>query len=357
MASGGNIYSNGYQGNSLYFEWGTNSINSSTNVRNIWYKISSSGGSSSYYYYHNDNVSINGVEVYRGGSSHTVYQGDVLAEGSLNINQNNTSTLTVSMHGGIYVNSDNIDTEASWTLDTIPRYLTINTFEIQSRTVNSVVVKWATSDARDATYYSLNGGSWVGSATHGETVASNSKSGTFNIKNLTPNTRYSLKIRIKRTDSQLWTESRVIYFTTYQIAQITNINDINHGDNQTFTITNPSNASMSLSGIINNTTILQKTPVVGNNTIQFTQQELDNIYKLYGNNNSVIMQYILTTSANSKTYTQNNSITITLTGNQKTTNIKVNNNWKRGKSFVKVNNEWKSSVMWIKVNNNWKRCV
>lgn len=128
---------------------------------------------------------------------------------------------------------------ATVTLDTIARYLTINSFKIQSRSINTAVVSWSASNARDYTYYSLNGGEWTGSSTYGETVASDNKSGTFNIKNLTPNTTYTLKIKVRRTDSGLYTESSTISFTTYDYGKLSSVPNVNIGSSQTITWTNP----------------------------------------------------------------------------------------------------------------------
>lgn len=61
------------------------------------------------------------------------------------------------------------------TLDKIARYLSITGFSIQTRQINKVVVKWSVSNPRDTTQYSLNGGAWTGSATYGESVASDQK--------------------------------------------------------------------------------------------------------------------------------------------------------------------------------------
>lgn len=93
------------------------------------------------------------------------------------------------------------------TLDRIARYLSITSFT-QTPDYHAIQVNWATDAPRDATYYSLdNGQTWHGSSTYQESVASDNKSGYFWIKNLSTNTSYSVKIKIKRTDSQLWTES------------------------------------------------------------------------------------------------------------------------------------------------------
>lgn len=198
------------------------------------------------------------------------------------------------------------------TLDKIARYLSITGFSIQTRQINRVVTKWSVSDPRDVTQYSLNGGSWVGSSTYGENVASDTKSGTFNIDNLNPNTTYRLKIRCKRTDSQLWTESNEISFTTYDYAKLTSVPNINIGESQTIKWTNPNNASTTLKLCkTDNSTIIDYGTVTG--TSKTVTPTASTIYALTPNSNTYTARYILTTTQNGKNYTNSYNFTFTVT--------------------------------------------
>ena len=126
------------------------------------------------------------------------------------------------------------------TLTTIPRYLSITSLEIASRTETSAVVKWTTSDSRNSTYYSLdNGATWVGSATYGESLAADGKSGTFNILNLAAGTTYNLKVKFKRTDSGLWTESGNVQLGTLAYPYCINSPDFTIGDALKVSLYNP----------------------------------------------------------------------------------------------------------------------
>ena len=134
-------------------------------------------------------------------------------------------------------------------LSNIPRYLSITSLEITNKTETTAVVKWSTSDPRSSTYYSLdNGSTWVGSATYGESLASDTKSGTFNISNLTANTSYNLKVKIKRTDSGLWTESGVVSFSTYNYPHCTSSPDFTIGDAFALSFYNPLGRSITVKG-------------------------------------------------------------------------------------------------------------
>lgn len=204
-------------------------------------------------------------------------------------------------------------------LDTIPRYLSITQFSVQTRQINKIVVKWATSNPRDVTQYSLNSGGWVGSATYGESVASDTKSGTFNIINLNPNTTYKLKIRCKRTDSQLYTESNEITFTTYDYARLNSVPNVNIGSSQTITWTNPNNASISLKLCkTDNSQIINYGTVTG--TSKTVTPTASTIYALTPNSNTYKARYIITTTQNGKTYINSKDFTFSVTNSNPTFN-------------------------------------
>lgn len=200
-------------------------------------------------------------------------------------------------------------------LDKIPRYLSITGFSIQTRQINKVVVKWSTSDPRDVTQYSLNGGDW-----HGDTnfnVAPDNKSGTFEVLNLNPNTTYRLKIRCKRTDSQLYTESNEISFTTYDYAKLTSVPNVNIGASQTIKWTNPNNASTTLKLCkTDNNQIISYGTVTG--TSKTVTPTASTIYALTPNSNTYKARYIITTTQNGKTYTNSKDFTFTVTNSNPT---------------------------------------
>lgn len=213
---------------------------------------------------------------------------------------------------GTSMSGEYVNGEKTVTLDKIPRYLTIKSFIISNRTLNTVVVAWSTSDARSSTLFSLNGGSWIGSSTYGESLASDQKSGTFNIKNLNPNTNYKLKIKCIRTDSGLETESNEISFTTYDIAKLTEVPNINISESHTITWTNPSGAALSLKLCkTDNTQIISYGTVIG--TSKAITPTASTIYALTPNSNKYIARYILTTTQNGKSYTHSKDFTFTVT--------------------------------------------
>lgn len=203
------------------------------------------------------------------------------------------------------------------TLDTIPRYLDINSFSIQSKTINNVSIKWSVSDTRDETQYSLNGGEWIYSNNYWESVSSDNKSGIFRIDNLSPNTTYRIKIRARRKDSGLWTESSEISFTTYDYAKLTSVPNVNIGSSHTITWTNPSGATTSLKLCkTDNSSIIDYGTVTG--TSKSLTPTAATIYALTPNSNTYKARYILTTTQNSKTYTNYKDFTFTVTNSNPT---------------------------------------
>lgn len=120
-------------------------------------------------------------------------------------------------------------------LPTIPRYAIITAYTLMPVDFSTLRVNWSANVTCDQVQYRIGSGSWVTAQTGDRT------SGSFNITGLNPGTQYSIKIRVRRKDSQLYTESSTKSATTTDIARITNqsVNfDIDNGITVNFT--NPS---------------------------------------------------------------------------------------------------------------------
>ena len=103
---------------------------------------------------------------------------------------------------------------------------------------------------------------------------------------------------------------------------------------------------------IGDTQILSRTVSEGENTIPFSDTELDNIYKKYGNANSLVVTFIVS----GEEYSNSKECTIVLKGNQKTIKTNINNVYKRGKVLINVANVWKRGIIWANENGSWRRC-
>lgn len=227
-------------------------------------------------------------------------------------------------------------------LDKIPRYASVSQ-SLNSTGLNTIKMNWSSDSNCDLVQYSLNGGVWV-----------NTSGNPYIISGLNPNTTYRVKTRVRRRDSQLYSQTGDINATTKDIARITGASNFEHGNSTNVSITNPSGASLSLTMKIGNTTILSKSVSTGNNGVGFNDSQLDTIYRLYGGNSALTVTFILTTAG---AYTNSRTCTITLKGNQKTIKENVGKSWRRGKVWIKVGNTWRRGVVWIKVNGTWRRGI
>ena len=201
------------------------------------------------------------------------------------------------------------------TLDKIPRYLTITGHSLRTKTINSISINWTTDVARDYTQYSLNGGAWTDAA---DVVNNNNnKSGYYTISNLSANTTYTIKTRLRRSDSGLYTESSTLTVTTYDYAKLVTVPNINIGASHTITWTNPAGASISLKLCkTDNTSIIDYGTVTG--TSKSITPTASTIYALTPNSNTYKARYVLTTTQNSKTYTNYKDFTFTVTNSNPT---------------------------------------
>lgn len=288
-------------------------------------------------------VTIDGIQVHANASvirRETDKERFVIASGTKTIANKN---FNMSFEVYLTSNSNKITGFQTWELSTFPQYANFTEHRINSTSLNSISVFWNADVECDAVQYSLNGTDWK-----------DASGLTYTISNLTPNTNYSIKTRIKRADSQLWAESETLNVTTQDIGKITSVNDFEHGSNVDITITNPSSSELNLEMKIEDTQILTKTINAGTNTISFTDSELDEIYKKYGSSNILTATFILSTA---NAYTNSKTCLITLKGNQKTVHKNISGIWHRGKVYIKVNNVWRKSVVWKNINGIWRRCI
>ena len=132
---------------------------------------------------------------------------------------------------------------------TIPRYATVNQ-SLNSKTETSITMNWSSDSTIDYVWYSKdNGTNWtaVGSV--------NATSGSYTISNLTANTSYNIKTRVRRKDSQLTTDSSTSQQTTYDYPKVSNVGTsaLIIGNNQTLTLYNPLGRSVTVKMYQNNT--------------------------------------------------------------------------------------------------------
>lgn len=187
------------------------------------------------------------------------------------------------------------------TMDHIPRYASAYLSE-RGKTINSISINWSTDANVDTVQYSLNGGGWNNAP---DAIKGDYRNGYFTISNLSNNTTYNVVIRVKRTDSQLWSSSSSLSITTYQYATLTEAPSITIGQNATVKYNNPSGASVEV-GIFTIDSTTSIVPYIsasgGSYTFVFTSQQNSNIYALIPNSTKINLRYYIKTTQNGKTY-------------------------------------------------------
>ena len=212
------------------------SANSSTVRVEVWFRRTNTGYSS--YGTINTGVQCDSGVYWENGLSVTIQNNWVLTNShtyTVPHNSDGSKNCYIRATGNANFSLGSFDTSATVTLDKIPIYATIKTFNVSDSdiTQTSALFSWSTDVNVDEAQYSLNGGSWIRFA------QPKSTSGSLSLSDLKPGTTYSIKIRVKRTDSQLWTESSTKSFTTIPIASISNDSiDFNIGDDLVINFTN-----------------------------------------------------------------------------------------------------------------------
>lgn len=224
---------------------------------------------------------------------------------------------------------------------------------VSSKTVNSVVVASSCNVDVSSTRYRImksggSYGSWQTGATFG---------------GLSPNTTYTVQVEKVGTASGEYGYATVSV-TTYQIATLSSAPSFNHGSSVTIGYSNPggNNVSevatcISFTGALDDIGYRAVSKTGTSYTYNFTDAELDTLYKKFGTGNSYKATMFVRTTCNNTVYHNTKEFTLTLVGNQKTGRMNVSNSWKRAKLWVNVNGTWKRAVGWVNVSGTWKRTI
>ncbi len=135
-------------------------------------------------------------------------------------------------------------TSSTYSLTVAPAYTSITKFDLSKKSgfagLTEISASWGAAHTCSLIQYSKdNGSSWT-------TVSSdaNASSGSFSITGLTPGTGYNFKLRVKRRDSGLTTDSSTNYQSTYNINTITSgTPNVSNGSSLSVTASNPSGAT------------------------------------------------------------------------------------------------------------------
>ena len=167
----------------------------------------------------------NTTEMFIGESSFTHYHdnagnsGDVYVGGNWFTNLTSSSVVGTNLYVEGYVTG----------IPQIPRKVNITSFSVSKRDETSVKFNWSADANCDWAWYCTDTIPWT------SLPSSNIVSG------LAPNTTYNFKLRLRRTDSQLTTDSGIYAQTTYDYPKPTSINDFIIGEGAKIVLYNPLN--------------------------------------------------------------------------------------------------------------------
>lgn len=320
MAKTITLTSTSYEGRymELYCEQVSNG--SSANSSTIKWTLSTKGGGSTWYSTGPTKVVINGTTVYTkdrvewygtGSPSNPVGTFPACAgsvSGSVTVPHNNdgTKSISVSFSTAIFVGSGSAKTYSSnWTLDSIPRYAEFTTHKINSYDETSVKVDWGCNSACDSVQYSLNGGSWVGANGYP----------TYTVTGLSPNTKYNIRTRVRRKDSQLYTISNKLEFTTYDYPYCTDSPNFVIGNPLTLKFYNPLSRTIEIHVVCDDGTVLGGDTRNGTSITGYSNEGWqNNWYKTIPNKTSG--KYQVRVIYGSSVKTRNNGNTYSIRGDE-----------------------------------------
>lgn len=235
------------------------------------------------------------------------------------------------------------------------------TIKSTSKTLNSVTFNYESNYDLNKIYYKykIANGAWS------EEKSQDASGKTGNITIITePNTIVYIKIYGQENwDNQKAPEpsDESSNCTTYDIGHTTVQSNIIHNNgNIALDTTNPSGNELTFQ-ILDDTDIIFSQIITKElKHITLSEEQWDNIYRRYGNENSKVYKVRLITKAdkdhNPSVYSVTDTITITLTGIQKTTHVGETGP-KRAMVWYSDNGIMKHAVVWVGANNTTKRTI
>jgi len=274
-----------------------------------------------------------------------------------NITHNSDGRLNIKVKG--YYDYSNILISHKWWLHEVSVTGTFSTTaialtpvysaSISNQTAETVTFDWKSDIPLKSVSYTLNNKDYTTKNVNSK------KSGSIKISGLTPNHSYTIKTYGTSTSNAKGV-TRTLSAKTVSVASITSSVDLIFGSSLPIKKTNSSGFSDDLYFYINDQLISKKTNVGNSYTLTFSQDELDKMYKLFGNTNTATTKVTIITKGTSE-YTTSKTGTLTLNGNAKTAHIGINKVPLRAKAYIGVNKIPKRAVLWIGVNGKPRRCI
>lgn len=158
----------------------------------------------------------------------------------------------ISASGAVY--GHGVSGSGTWSLPKYARYASVGQ-SLNSKTETTIKMNYSSDVACDGIWYSIdNGGTFNGLG------FVHSTSGTYDITfGLSNNTTYNVVTRMKRTDSQMYSNSSALAVTTYDYPYASSCPQFTIGDTVNITLSNPVPRSVTYSIIANGSTIVSGT--------------------------------------------------------------------------------------------------
>ncbi|MDD3121979.1 MAG: fibronectin type III domain-containing protein [Candidatus Izemoplasmatales bacterium] len=176
-------------------------------------------------------------------------------------------------------------------------------------------------------------------------TVSNAKSGTIKIDNLKPNTSYTFKIEGQSVANR-YSPAKSLSAKTIDTTKITSSADLIFGSNLPIKKTNATTFKDDIFFYVNDILITKKGNIANTYTLQFTQAELDKMYKLFTRKNTANIKLTVVCKG-SQNYEHTVKGVLLLTGNAKTAHIGINKIPRRAKVYVGVKKVARRAVVWV----------
>ena len=200
----------------------------------------------------------------------------------------------------------------------LPRYANFTSHYVSGTTINTLSVHWEVDANCDVYQYSLNGGAWT-----------NCSWPNYTISGLSPGTKYNVRTRVRRTDSQLYTTSDYIYGTTASLPASNTPGNINLGSKPSISITSTTYLSKWYYKIYDGNTEIYSSPDItstSHSAVIDSSTIINEMLNRHPNDNSWSLSVRFWIVSNGTTYelTQR-SFTCTIPSGQYTPSFNTNN--------------------------------
>lgn len=182
-------------------------------------------------------------------------------------------------------------TSSTYNLYVSSAYTSISEFSVSKISgysgITAVKINWKTVDIIDYLWYSIdNGSNWT------RYDVSDGTSGSFNVTGLSPNTGYNFKIRVRRKDSQLTTDSGAYYQATYDYNKITSsYPNVSNGSTLRVTGTNPSGATCKVKIEVSGAARLSSTGT----DVTFSASDINSLMQYYPSDKTFTIRAVVCT--------------------------------------------------------------